>query len=378
RSVCGSRRGARGRACRVLCRAESSFSIAAIERPPVSGSARAGNSPAHAQSRRHLFLPGSTQGQSRLLALYRPGGKIGAGCYAPAWPISRIAESARRYLAHGMRCDPAEFPHVLRAHIKRTVFCISLLVTWAFMSRPAANTDTSLPAGTWYLNANNTRLTLQISGPPAGPLTASAIDESGGTARVDAITWEPAVGRLEFRRSGNGSWQWYSGTIVEGILVGRFSSSTDSRVKPPIVSFKYHVTGWNKEYFDRALTPRVYDILIGNRDRGTLRIDASTDSASGYVGRLKVYSTVSGSAAGEDLEYDLEVTHWDGTRISFIRHDRNSNQGFTGTVTGRSIGGTLASTAEAGSSEWGGVRAQVLAYGFGLPRDPVDRASWQE
>src|SRR5262249_3326466 len=163
------------------------------------------------------------------------------------------------------------------------------------------------PAGTWYLNANNTRLTLTISGPPAGPLRGSAIDENGITVPVEAIAWDPVVGRLEFRRDASGLWQWYSAKIVEGILVGRFSSGSDLRDKPPPASFKYHVTGWNKEYIDRALTPRVYDILIGGRDRCTLRVDASPDSSSGYTGRLKVYSTISGAAAGEEAEYDLEV-----------------------------------------------------------------------
>src|SRR5262249_58803580 len=41
--------------------------------------------------------------------------------------------------------------------------------------------------------------------------------------------WDSAVGRLEFRSSRSGLWQWYSGTIVDGILVGRFSSSADTR-----------------------------------------------------------------------------------------------------------------------------------------------------
>jgi len=252
------------------------------------------------------------------------------------------------------------------------------MVVCTFLRGSAAPIDATFPAGTWYLNANNTRVTLTIGGPPAGPLKGSTIDEKGSTGLVDAITWDSAVGRLEFRISGSGLWQWYRGTIVDGILVGRFSSTADSRDKPEPASFKYHVTGWNKEYFDRALTPRVYDILIAGRDRGTLRIDASTDSPSGFAGRLKVYSTVSGAAAGEDLEYDLEVTHWDGTRITLVSHDRNPGQTYTGIVAGRTIAGTFAPAPEAGSSEWSGVRAQVLTYGFGAPRDPVDRAGWQE
>src|SRR5262249_42988407 len=235
--------------------------------------------------------------------------------------------------------------------MKRTLLRISVIVVFLWLPGPSVTTDTSLPAGTWYLNANNTRLTLTITGAPAGPLTSRVIDENGSTVLVDAISWDSAVGRLEFRSSRSGLWQWYSGTIVDGILVGRFSSGADSRDKPGPASFKYHVTGWNKEYFERALTPRVYDILIANRDRGTLRIDASTESPSGFAGRLKVYSTVSGAGAGEDLEYDLEVTQWDGTRISFVRHDRNSDQTYTGTVAGRTIAGSFATTPEGGSSE---------------------------
>jgi dienelactone hydrolase len=232
--------------------------------------------------------------------------------------------------------------------------------------------------GTWYLNANNLRLTLTVSEGPQGPLTGTVVNENGSADSVDEITWDQRTGRLEFRHNSGGLWQWYRGDVVEGILVGRHSSNAESKDKPPPESYKYHVTGWNAEYIDNARTPRVFDIVISGNSRATLRVDAAPDSSTGFAGRLKIYSTISAAAAGEEAEYDLEVTRWDGTNLSFVRHDRERTQTYTGTVTGRAIAGTFTQTGVAGGSNWSGVRAQVLAYGFGAPRDPVDRALWQE
>ena len=261
--------------------------------------------------------------------------------------------------------------------MKRTLFALSLL--FAMTSPPAhSNADPSLAAGTWYLNANNTRLTLTITGQATGPLTAAIAGESTNSEPVDNIAWDPEARVIGFRRNAKGLTEWYRATVVDGVLTGRFATSADSRDKPPIASYKYHVTGWNSALFDQSLAPRVYDIVISGRDRATLRIDSSPDSPSGYAGRLKVYSDPLPGAAGEQLETDLEVTHWDGSRLTFIRHDRNPVEQYTGTVTGRTISGTFTSAPAAAPSEWIGSRAQVLSYGFGAPRDPASRAAWQE
>ena len=261
--------------------------------------------------------------------------------------------------------------------MKRTLFALSLLLTLTSRSARSA-VDQNIAAGTWYLNANNTRLTLTITGPATGPLTATIAGESTNSEPVDNITWDPEARVIQFRLNAKGLTEWYRSTIIDGVLTGRFSRSADSKDKPPLASYKYHVTGWNSAYFDQALAPRVYDILISGRDRATLRLDSSPDSSSGYAGRLKVYSDPLPGAAGEQLETDLEVTHWDGSRLTFVRHDRNPAEQFTGTATGRTISGTFTPAAAAAPSEWTGVRAQVLTYGFAAPRDPASRAAWQE
>jgi dienelactone hydrolase len=258
---------------------------------------------------------------------------------------------------------------------------ISLLLLFALLAVPDAapglifTPGPDSAAGTWYLNANDSRLTLLLGG-PSGTFGDWAIDQDGKTGVVDHITWDPAAHLIEFRRNRQGLSEWYRATISEGILAGRFSSSADSADKPALAQYKYHVTGWNTTHLDRALTPRVYDILISNNSRAILRIDSSPDSPTGYAGRLKVYSTVSGAAAGEELESDLEVTQWDGVHLTFVRHDQNPAQTYSATISGRTISGTL-TQAGAPPSQWSGVRAQVLTYGFGAPRDPEERAAWQ-
>jgi dienelactone hydrolase len=262
--------------------------------------------------------------------------------------------------------------------MKKLLLSIPFLLVFLPLHEHGASANRTSPAGTWYLNANNSRLTLSISGDAAGPLTASLVNENGNAEVIDNITWEAPGSRLEFRGLESGAWQWYRTTIVEGVLTGRFSRSTESGNKPPLSSYKYHVTGWNAAYLDQRLTPRVYDVLIDSRYRGTLRFDSSPDSSNGYSGRLKIYSTFDGGAAGEEPESDVEVTRWDGARLSFVRHDKNRTQIYTGTVSGRTIAGTYTQTGVEGGTPWSGARAQVLSYGFGAPRDPSDRGEWQE
>lgn len=264
-------------------------------------------------------------------------------------------------------------PHKKKSVLKRLVLCSGL----AF-ARVTAAADASGPLGTWYLNGNNSRVTLTINGAVAGPFTAVVINENGGSEPVDSITWAAPSRQLEFRRNGSGFWQWYRGRIVQGVLVGRFSHNQQSATKPvQLTSYLYHVTGWNSTYLDRALAPRVYEVLMNANFRTILRIDTSPNTPSGYAGRLKVYATVSGGAAGEEPEYDLEVGHWDGTHLTFVRRDPNWTQTFTGTAAGRTISGTFTQTGVGGSFAWNGTRAQVLSYGFGVPKGPIGCGDWQ-
>ena len=244
---------------------------------------------------------------------------------------------------------------------------------------PAA-ADSSSPLGTWYLSANNFRLTVSIgNGAQAGTFQGTLTNENGGIEQLDNITWDATARRLEFRRNGNGFWQWYRGTVVEGVLVGRFSHDAQSSAHPgQLTAYTYHVTGWNSSYLDQALAPRVFEVLLNNQYRARLRIDSAPDTASQYLGRLKVYSTVSAGSAGEEVEYDLEITKWDGINLNFTRRDPNWTQFYTGAVSGRTVSGTFSQAGTPGNFPWNGYRAEVLSFGYALSKGPLGRAGWQD
>jgi hypothetical protein len=196
--------------------------------------------------------------------------------------------------------------------------------------------------------------------------------------RLDNISWDAAARRIEFRRNGMGFWQWHRGSVVEGILVGRFSHNGVSAARPPqLTSYAFHVTGWNSDYLDQDVVPRVYEVLLNRDYRARLRIDYSPDGSGLYTGRLKVYSTVSGGASGEEVEYDLEVTQWDGTNLRFIRRHPAWTQVYTGVARGSTISGTFTQTGFPGTFLWNGLRAEALSYGL-AGKSPEDRAAWQE
>ena len=115
----------------------------------------------------------------------------------------------------------------------------------------AAQADQSGPPGHWYLNCNGHAVSANISTRANRTYTGTLIDENGSTELLDAITWDASSRLLQFRRNRVHLWQWYSGSVVEGILVGRFSQSATSPNKPPLLSnYSLHVTGWNSSYLD--------------------------------------------------------------------------------------------------------------------------------
>jgi hypothetical protein len=241
--------------------------------------------------------------------------------------------------------------------------------------------DTSGPVGTWYLNGNRYRISVTIVASAVG-YVGRLVNESGGLENIDQITWDLFHRRVEFRRNGVGFWQCYRARIVEGILVGRFSHDTASSAKPAqLAEYKYHVTGWNADYLDQDLVPRVYELIINTRYHARLRIDRSPDGASANTGRLKVYYAEGpdgrpAAHLGEDLEYDLEVTKWDGANLSFVRRDPGFTQMYTGKAIGRTISGTFMHNDD-GPYPWNGERAEVLSYGL-TPKPELERDAWQQ
>ena len=234
--------------------------------------------------------------------------------------------------------------------------------------------------GTWYLNANQSRFTLEfMSAGSPNQYVGELFNDSGGVETVDNITFDSSNGTVDFRRVGVGFWQWYHAIITEGVLAGRFSHDPNSPVKPPLGSaYAFHVTGWNSDYFDTDIAPRVFDVVVNTNFRATLRIDS--DSSANFIGRLKFYASSNGngwSAAGEELEDDLEVTAWDGVNLSFIRHLGTGTQTYNGAVAGRTISGTFTdSRVSGGLFPWQGSRSNVFTYGL-APKTPAQRSDWQ-
>ena len=75
----------------------------------------------------------------------------------------------------------------------------------ANFARP--NPDASGPAGTWYLDLNNARVTAVIAAGADGHFfTGTLTDGAGAATPLDDIGWDPRARRIEFRAhqaSGN-------------------------------------------------------------------------------------------------------------------------------------------------------------------------------
>jgi dienelactone hydrolase len=235
--------------------------------------------------------------------------------------------------------------------------------------------DLSGPVGTWYLSSNGVEFSVEIE-PDRMPGTyrGTSIDGSGVRVAVDEISWDAPSRLLQFRLNGHGFTEWYRAGVVEGILVGRFSHDTHSTGRPGNISaYTAHVCGWNSTYLDHDITPRVYEVLMNNQYKARLRIDRSGEGSASFIGRFKVYA----GPQDEENEYDLEVSHWDGTRLEFVRRNPNWVQQFTGVASGRTISGTFRMTGERDPFPWSGTRAEVLTYGL-AHRSEAARAAWQE
>jgi hypothetical protein len=188
---------------------------------------------------------------------------------------------------------------------------------------------------------------------------------------IDHVQWQNGI--LTFLRHGSipkqtPIWEWYWGTIVEGILVGRFTPSQFKKqgrprwlrlpqIAPPprkTTPYQNHVTGWNEQSIDDAIVPRVFEVAYGKNQFGRLRLDGNPN-ASMFVGRLKLYAVGGngspGTNASEALEYDLESVHWNGANLSFTRQDKFDVKGgwvetVQGAVKGRTVTGTGLASAD--------------------------------
>lgn len=241
----------------------------------------------------------------------------------------------------------------------------------AFGSEPRRISDNSSPNGTWYLRANGFRLELSIYPNGQGIYSGTIKNEGGSEEPVTNISWDNSARWLQFRRDGNGFYQWYRLSLVHGVVAGRFSHRSYSS-KPGLTAFAYHVTGWNPAYTDDDIVPRTWDVTVNNNYNGVLRIDRN--SSGSLVGTLKIFDNRSVGGVQEELEHQLSNISWNGQSLSFKRNGNSFYQTFTGTVNGRTITGTFSHN-NSGAYPWTGTRSQVL--GFGLGSRINNRSAWQ-
>jgi dienelactone hydrolase len=248
-----------------------------------------------------------------------------------------------------------------------------------FGTNPGSTDPQPAPAravGTWYLDAEGERLTLNLSWDPRshrwnGLLT----DDNGvGAGAVDEIHFDQQNGILQLRRALDGSWQFFRAEVAADVLAGRFAERPDPDRPAFLADYDRHVTGWSDPPGGDPF-PRVWEILVDGEQHARLRIDRSPDTDSGLTGRLKIYATVSQRAQGEQLEHDLEVTSWDGVHLHAATLDDEGKRQIAATAEGRAIVGSWILDGES-SHFFSGARAEVLSYGL-QPKEVDARAAWQ-
>lgn len=224
--------------------------------------------------------------------------------------------------------------------------------------------------GTWYVSTPDTRAGVTFSWDQSSGQFSGRFDVEGKdqvSDAVDSVQW--ASHSLSFRRVGNGFWEWYRGTVEMGVLTGRMVRTTGPD-QPDDAGYASHFSAWSSA-IDTAIVPRVFDILVNSDSMVRLRIDRD---ASGLVGRFKRYATLTDAAAAEDLEYDVQISAWDGINLTFTLGASSLSGSYQATVQGRLLSGTA--HLAAGDAALSGARAEVLTHGL-VDMTPEGRAAWQ-
>ena len=229
--------------------------------------------------------------------------------------------------------------------------------------------------GIWYLNASGEHLTLQLDwNAVAKRIEGSIVSEAdGGMGLVDQIGFDSHTNTIELRRATTEGFDWYRARVTENVLVGRLARVT-SPDRPGDPDYALHLSGWS-ESFDAHHEPRVWDVVVDGEALVRIRIDRAPDHPTGFIGRWKIYASMSQGSQGEQVERDLEVTLWDGTNLAFVSHDPDGDLKVTATATGRLLSGTiLQGTGD--SHPFQGARADVLGFGLSA-RSSGERDQWQ-
>lgn len=256
----------------------------------------------------------------------------------------------------------------------------SLLLLLCLVSIASGN-DSSSPAGTWYLSAEDQRLVLTIEHHDQDDTWSGWFQVEGTpgvSEEINHLEWFPETRRIVIQtNTASGLWRWHRGHIVEGVIKGRASSPRTSSTQPAVTAFTRHFTGWNASHIDQQITPRAFDLQLDGDYLARLRIDETSPGSGLHVGQLKVYASQSQGALDEAVQYDIHVSHWDGTLLQFQRGDTDDWQAFSGTVDGRHLNGQYFQSGSPQVRQWQGTRAEVLGRGVGTGMDANGINAWQ-
>ncbi len=236
--------------------------------------------------------------------------------------------------------------------------------------------------GTWYLNRDGKRVTLNFApGSRAGIFagTTAPEDSQSPPDAADQFSFDDAAAQLSFCAHEPTGDVWYALRFEDGVVAGRFAAVATGLPRPTDpLAYQGRVTGWHHETFSRHMVPRSWDITIDGRTSAVLRLDRSAPNAADFVGRLKLYAT--DGQLDEHLEEDVQIESWDGVSLSFVRRASSAQERFTGTASGRMIAGSLSPTVGSATADaahpWTGHRIEVLSHGVGA-KTAVTVFDWQ-
>ncbi len=236
-------------------------------------------------------------------------------------------------------------------------------------------------SGLWHLWLAGQTLSFRVSLAPAADnsLPGLATLLSASDATVELVSWHSDRSLWVFRLHEQDGWRWFRGTVRAGVFAGRCTLPVHTTEPPPVSAYCLHVTGWNSTQVDSSPLTRVYDLVLNGQSRACLRLDC--DSLGSALGRLKVYATLvndAWDACGEELEFDLDVLHWDGNRVLFRLRQGTHTLLYTGEVAGAglTIAGTWRYEPDGPLFPWQGARSEVLSYGL-CSKTARQRQLWQ-
>src|SRR5258706_5325754 len=244
---------------------------------------------------------------------------------------------------------------------------------------PASLNDASV-TGTWFIDRDRARFSLDVAvDEKTHELTGRLVNEktSDLIVSVDGLTWNAEKSELRFHAADAAGGAFYIVQISDGVMSGRYALAADDGPVPSSwEAYSGHLTGWRSASFDADIVPRTFDIVIAGEQLAKLRIDRAADDSPDFIGELKVYASRSREGADEIPAAHIAVSKWDGEHLAFALPTDSGRRLFSGTVTGRTISGSVVSDDSMPAASFEGVRADLFAYGLSA-RMPDERAEWQ-